>query len=84
MDRFTVVWAPDAKASLADIWMNCDDRTAVTVAADSIDSELALRPFEIGDPQREGLFRLERPPLVVHYVVRELDRTVEVGSVRRI
>jgi plasmid stabilization system protein ParE len=45
---FTVLWTPNAEQGLAAIWLSAEDRSAVTSAADMIDSLLRV------DPQTES------------------------------
>jgi plasmid stabilization system protein ParE len=84
MTRFTVVWTRTAEANLANIWMNAHDPAAVSAAADTIDVELSQNPASIGSPDREGMFRLSRPPLEVLFSVREPDRIAEIEYVRHL
>lgn len=84
MNRFTVVWMPDAEGELANIWMNAGNPAAVTAAANRIDAELASDPIGTGESIREGIFRLERRPLVVLFTVRESDCVVEIESIRHL
>ena len=44
MSRHTVVWLQDAQDELAQIWLDSDDREAVTQATSRIDSVLAVDP----------------------------------------
>jgi hypothetical protein len=82
MSRFTVTWDLTAQEQLARIWLEADDRQRVTPAADCIDGELAEDPRAKGSLLAEGLRVLYVPPLHVCFTVSELDRLVEVVSIR--
>ncbi len=47
--RYTVVWLPNARNELADVWLQADDRNAVTQTANYID--FVLR----NDPEQRGM-----------------------------
>ena len=38
--RYTVLWSPDAENDLAAIWLDANDRSAVTAAGNQIDASL--------------------------------------------
>ena len=82
MTRFTVTWHPEMQGLLATIWISHPDQQAITTAADTIDAELAKDPYKKGEEVSEGLRGLTVAPLRVLYVVHELDRRVEVVSVK--
>lgn len=82
--RYTVVWLASASDRLAQIWSDAADRSAVASAADEIDRALAAAPGTLGEDVHEGLRRFSVPPLQVLYAVREADRVVEVGRVKRV
>ena len=82
--RFTVVWTHGARDELARIWLAATDRSAVTAAANAIDTLLASNPANTGIDLTEGLRALAEPPLRVLFSVREADRLVEVVSIKRI
>ena len=82
MIRYTVTWLKGAQNHLAQIWVDATDRQAITHAADTIDAELAVDPKSKGTPLAEGLRSFSVPPLYVIFSVKELDRIVEVASVR--
>jgi hypothetical protein len=84
MSQFTVVWASDAENRLAGIWTSATDRSAIAVAADSIDRELGSNNPAFGQPVSEGLFRLVRPPLSALFAIDEADRLVRILYVRLI
>jgi ParE toxin of type II toxin-antitoxin system, parDE len=81
--NYTVIWQPSAEKMLADLWTNAPDRDAVAASADHIDALLQRDPHGQGE-SRTGLMRLLIvPPLAVHYLVRDSDRTVLVLKVWR-
>jgi plasmid stabilization system protein ParE len=82
--KYTVTWKPSVKERLADIWMTAPDRSAVTAAANSVDSLLRVDPLDRGE-SRGGITRvLVVLPLAVVYEVNEDDRQVQVLSVRHV
>ncbi|MBI1900144.1 MAG: hypothetical protein HYS13_03380 [Planctomycetia bacterium] len=80
--RFTVVWDDEALNQLAVIWLDADDRAAVTSAQAAIDAELAMAPASKGTSVSEGLRRLVKSPLQVLFEVADADRLVRVTAVR--
>jgi hypothetical protein len=82
MTRFTVTWLRSAEDRLADLWTASTNRQAITDATNAIDRELAVDAHIKGSPVSEGLRGLHIPPLHILFEVRELDRIVEVASVR--
>ena len=71
--RFTVIWRPSAEQKLAEIWIDADDRQAITSAADAIDVLLRTRPTEVGESRVANIRILTVSPLSVYYDVREDD-----------
>jgi hypothetical protein len=82
MNRYTVTWVPETQADLAQIWVDADDKSSVTNAANAIDVELAQDAENKGSPLSEGLRTIHIPPLHALFSVSEPDRIVEVASVR--
>jgi hypothetical protein len=82
MTRFTVTWRNAAQDHLAQLWTDAPDRQAIADAANTIDSLLPTDPGSKGTEVSEGLRNLHVPPLYILFTVRELDRLVEVVSVR--
>jgi hypothetical protein len=83
MTRYTVVWVKSADDELAELWLSSSDRTAVTTAAFEAHQQLSFDAFAKGEPLREGLRVLIKPPLRLVFSVNEDDRLVEVALVRR-
>jgi hypothetical protein len=48
MTRYTVVWVKRVEDKLIDIWLDAQDRNAITAATHEIDTQLAV------DPQSKG------------------------------
>ena len=82
MTRYTVVWPQSALDELAHIWLNSNDRNAVTSAAHRIDRELAEDAPQKGLELDQGLRAFYAEPLRVLCAVREDDRIVEVLRVK--
>jgi hypothetical protein len=82
MSRYTVTWLTDIVGDLASIWMGAPDRQSVAVAADRIDEELAVNADRKGGTLSEGLRSLHVSPLYVLFTLREMDRLVEIVSIR--
>jgi hypothetical protein len=76
--RFTVSWTPTAEQDLATVWMDADDRNAVTSSADTIDRLLAVDPESRGEARFDTVRTLSIPPLGVDFEVIEPDRIVYV------
>jgi hypothetical protein len=78
---YTVAWTPTAKSRLCQIWIDSQDRSPITAAADEFDAMLRVRPSDVGE-SREGETRiLTVSPLSIYYQVRDADRCVDVWSV---
>jgi mRNA-degrading endonuclease RelE of RelBE toxin-antitoxin system len=78
MKPFTVTWHPDAEHELTSMWVASDERKRVTLAVATIDKQLASDPEGRGHAVREGLLRLDVPPLRVLFAVKAEDRVVVV------
>lgn len=63
MNRFTVFWNGDALGELAQIWMESEQRDAITAAVQSIDTLLVADPWSKSKALSEGLRKLEVAPL---------------------
>jgi hypothetical protein len=79
--KYTVIWKHKALQRLEDIWSRASDRQAITEAADHIDAELRLRPFDIGESREDENRILTEGPLCITYRVRAADLCVDVWSV---
>lgn len=78
MSRFTVVWSPNEVQRLTEIWIQSQDRAAVSAAAGRIDRVLRDNPTGRAVPVHEGLWGLNEPPLRVLFSIEDDDRRVEV------
>src|SRR5438477_9233746 len=83
MSRFMVVYSKVAEDQLAQAWLDAGpERNAVTTAANAMETMLASDPLGCGEPEHEGLRKLEIPPLRVLYAVEQDDLRVRVVLVR--
>jgi hypothetical protein len=78
---YSVDWAPEARATLATIWMKAADRQAVTAAQARIDRLLTANPLGNGTPVSEGLYAIEVHPLRALFEPPDVRRLVWVVSV---
>jgi len=74
----------DAQAELAQIWLDAEDRQAVTQASAGIDTALAVDPASNAAHLSEGLWRKRMTPLEVAFAIRDQDRIVEISSVKTV
>ena len=82
--KYTVIWKPSAKQHLADIWLSAEDRAAIASAADRIDRLLASDPLDVGESRSGNDRILIDVPLAVVFEVSELDRRVDVLTIRHV
>jgi hypothetical protein len=75
-----VTWHPSAERELAEIWLNAENRIAVTRAANEIDRLLASDPLGQGE-EFYGDRLLVVLTLAVTYTVNQLDRSVQILQV---
>jgi len=81
--KYTVLWLPQAEAELAALWMDANQRLAVTEAANEIDRLLHRDPQELGESRSANLRILLVPPLGVNFSVDMQDRIVRIAAVWR-
>jgi hypothetical protein len=79
--RYTVLWTPAAEQNLAAVWVDADDRNALTSAANTIDRLLAIDPESRGELRFDTVRTFSVPPLGVDFEIVEQDRVVWVLSV---
>jgi plasmid stabilization system protein ParE len=79
--KYTVLWTPTAEQDLAAIWMDAQDRNAVTSAASSIDALLGEQADTQGESRYGKVRIMFAPPLGVEFEALEEDRTVYVLAV---
>jgi hypothetical protein len=75
MNRFTVVWVKDVLDELAEIWMESNEREAITTATLEIDNLLSADPGNKGGELKEGIRFFLAPPLRVLYTINESEST---------
>jgi hypothetical protein len=78
--NYTVTWKPAAVGKLAALWEEAADRSAVTEAANSIDTLLAKSPEEVGESREENTRFLYVAPLAIYFDVFSTDRKVSVWA----
>jgi plasmid stabilization system protein ParE len=78
---FVVNWSRRAEDELADLWVNAQDRNAVTAAANEIERLLARDPLGVGESRVRGQRILFAPPLGALYHVDSRRRVVKVITV---
>lgn len=71
--KFTVIWRPSAEAELALIWTESADRSAVTRAANRIDTLLSSNAADAGESRDGGERIIFEKPLAVLVEVSEED-----------
>lgn len=76
--RYTVCWRPTAERKLNEIWNEATDKSAVSQAADAIESELQSRAATAGESRGDEARFLSVAPLAVYFDVHADDRTVDV------
>ncbi len=81
--RYTVLWSPDAENDLAAIWLDANDRTAVTAAGNQIDALLHQDAHLQGESRHGRLRILFIPPLAIDFEVIHDDRIARVLTVWR-
>ena len=81
MTRYTVVWHHDARDELAQLWLDAENRNAVTLAASTIDRHLATDASDKGTAIPDNLRQLTVPPLRVRFAVSEPDRMLRILGV---
>ena len=78
---YHVTWRPSAEQHLAQLWLNAIDRNAMTIAANTIDADLAQDPLAVGE-SRSGATRIYIvSPLAVYYTVDVASHQVAVWAV---
>ena len=79
---YQVRWMDAATDALAEIWLQSDNRNAITEAVNAIDRRLRSDPDLVGE-SREGAVRIAFfPPLIVRFRVSIEDRVVSVVTVQ--
>ena len=81
---YTVVWATTAERKLAELWLDAEDRNALSAAADQVEAILRANPEQSGESRFSDRRILIVPPLVVIYRCAALDRMVHVLTLWRL
>jgi hypothetical protein len=81
---WTVVWKPAAERTLAQLWLDSPQRSAIAHAADEIDARLRHDPLAQGESRRGNRSVMFVSPLAVHYEVLPDDCLVRVLKVLRV
>ena len=81
---YTVTWTPEARARLADIWLEGPNRDRISKAAHQIDEILRASGTAQAAFLHEGLWAIQIVPLSVVFSVSEPDRMIEVSFVRQV
>jgi hypothetical protein len=79
MSPYAVELTLEAEDSLAEVWLEADDRQAVTEAETAIYDLLRSDPIGNGTPVAQGLFKIAYAPLVAFYSVDHVRNLVEVS-----
>ena len=82
--RYTVIWDDEQLDQLAACYNAASDPNAVSAAQHRIDQLLRTSPLMNADPESEGLFSLQVPPLRVIFEVVDADRLVRVVAAKLI
>ena len=83
--KYTVVWKTSAQEKLASLWIEAEERSAISAAANTIDRALRFDPNTVGESRGDFTRVLIVPPLVVTFDVLSDDRIVKilwVGTIR--
>jgi hypothetical protein len=81
--KWTVVYQPSANSDLAEIWIESDNRQAVSDAADAVEIELTRRLMEVGESRESNMRLIIQSPLLMFYDVIPDDLRVTVWHVRK-
>jgi hypothetical protein len=79
---YTVLWLPDAENELARIWIEANDRQAVTRAAELLDGELTEHPNDVGESRSSNRRIAFEKPLIIAFRIDQFAGVVVVQSVR--
>jgi hypothetical protein len=78
---YVVRWKRTALDRVAELWIDADDRAAITAAVDEIDRVLAANPQEAGESRDEQTRVLFVPPLGTFLEVHDAIGEVNVLKV---
>ncbi len=81
--KYRVLFTKSAQSELAQIWIDAEDRAAVTAASFAVQGLLESRPLQTGESRKSSVNRIViAPPLLFEYIVIEDDKKVRVIHVR--
>jgi hypothetical protein len=83
MSAFRLHWQPRALDDLADIWIKASDRSAVNMAVDLIEAQLAEDPMAWGTQLSEGLYQISIRPVRLLFTCNANQHIVKVLRARR-
>jgi hypothetical protein len=78
---FTVVWLKSAEEELARLWLDAENRAAITSAGNAVETAMRQNPLAVGESREENQRIIIEPPLVIHCEVNLDDRVVRVGGI---
>jgi hypothetical protein len=81
--KYTVLWVAGAEQELAALWLDADQRAAITRASHLIDQRLMTDPQNEGESRPGGRRILFEPPLGATYVILSQEAVVRVLHVWR-
>ena len=81
--KFRVLWSPQAERELAQLWLQAEDRSVVTQAAQTFEKALEIEPETSGESRSDGLRVMFAPPLGINFGVLPRMHEVVVISVWR-
>jgi mRNA-degrading endonuclease RelE of RelBE toxin-antitoxin system len=79
--RYTVLWLPRAEQELAALWLDANQREAITRAAHELDQRPANDAQDEGESREADLRIAFAAPLGIEFQVEEEDRVVRVIQV---
>ena len=80
--KYSVIWAHEALAKLADFWLNAEERNEIEQSANEIDRCLATDPQNCGESRSSETRILFHEALIVVFRVFAEDLRVVVQDVR--
>jgi plasmid stabilization system protein ParE len=81
MNPYGYEWSESAQNRLIEIWINAQDRNAVSRADSQAEKILKQQPRTAGRELSEGLWQIIVPPLKIFYEIDEDKRIVTVTHV---
>jgi hypothetical protein len=78
---FSVTWLPDAENELAALWLDAQNRDAVTKASHALERRLQTRAPECGESRSNGRRVDFEWPLGIYFRVDEVRKAVTVSHI---